>query len=140
MKKKKNLTLSPPLLQARGAEASWYGTSVRKDIYVYGLLDRTPLTFDPSWVTAGFNWSLNGFLLANVLERVGGERAKELFGVVGKGLMTHFETHFSKEISLEEVFFFCFIIFFFFFFFHFPPFFSFYSSNQLFVLLDARSC
>ena len=80
---------------------------------MYGLLDQTPLTFDPSWVSAGFNWSVGGFLLHHMMARVGGERAKELFGLVGKGLTTHFETHFSKEINLEQVFFF-------FFFFSFP--------------------
>jgi NADPH:quinone reductase len=103
-------TLVPQILSAMetgakiaGAEASWYGTDVLKQIYVYGLLDRTPLTFTPSWISAGFNWSVGGFLLHNVLKRVGPKRTMELYGQVAAGLTTTFKTSYSAEVSLEEM-------------------------------------
>jgi len=87
-----------------GAEASWYGTDVFKQVYVYGGLDaKNPLTFSPSWMTAGFNWALGGFLLWNVLKRVGPERTKELYQIVGEGIMTTFKTTYTCEVSLEEM-------------------------------------
>lgn len=69
----------------------------------YGGLDlRNPMTFSPSWMSAGFNWSLGGFLLNNVLKRVGPQRTLELRERVAGEIGTTFATHFTEEVSLAE--------------------------------------
>jgi len=103
-------TLAPQILaameagaKAAGAEANWYGTDTYKQVYVYGGLDKSPLTFTPSWFSAGFNWSVGGFLLNHVLKRVGPERTKEMYGQVAAGLTTTFSTSYSAEVSFQEL-------------------------------------
>jgi len=103
-------TLAPQILaameagaKAAGAEANWYGTDTYKQVYVYGGLDKSPLTFTPSWFSAGFNWSVGGFLLNHVLKRVGPERTKELYGQVAAGLATTFSTTYTAEVSFQEL-------------------------------------
>lgn len=89
---------------AGGAEMNAYGSTVFKQVYLYGGLNfREPLTFTPSWIKAGFNWAFGGFFLGNVLKRVGGERVKELFGRVGAEITTTFKTTYTQEVSLEEM-------------------------------------
>jgi len=91
-------------IKLSGVEASWYGTDVFKQVYVYGLLDvQNPITFTPSWMSAGFNWAMGGFILGSVLKRVGTERTKELFGLVGAGITTTFKTTYTAEISMEQM-------------------------------------
>ena len=85
-----------------GAEASWYGTDTYKQVYVYGGLDKAPLTFTPSWFSAGFHWSVGGFLLNHVLKRVGPQRTMELYQQVAAGLTTTFSTTYTAVVSLEE--------------------------------------
>ena len=89
--------------KAAGAEANWCGTDTYKQVYVYGGLDKSPLTFTPSWFSAGFNWSVGGFLLNHVLKRVGPERTKELYGQVAAGLATTFSTTYTAEVSFQEL-------------------------------------
>ena len=53
-------------------------------------------------MAAGFNWSVSGFLMPNVLERIGSQRRKELYKRVGAELGTTFKTSFTQELSLAE--------------------------------------
>ena len=80
-----------------------YGSTTFKQVFIYGGLNsQEPLTFTPSWFSAGFNWSVGGFYLGNVLGRVGPARTKELFQRVGSEINTTFATHYKREISFEQ--------------------------------------
>ena len=47
-----------------------YGTSVHKQVYIYGSLDFSPTVIDRKF---GLTWSVGGYLLTNALARLGGE-------------------------------------------------------------------
>ena len=53
-------------------------------------------------MAAGFNWSVSGFLMPNVLERIGSQRRREFYARVGAELDTTFKTSFTRELSLAE--------------------------------------
>ena len=76
---------------------SRYGSSVHKQVYIYGGLDR-----GPTELTRGFGmaWGVGGWLLTPFLERVGPDKVAELRQRVADGLTTTFASHFSEEVSL----------------------------------------
>ncbi|MCX5746188.1 MAG: zinc-binding dehydrogenase [Proteobacteria bacterium] len=76
-----------------------YGTSVHKQVYIYGRLDLRPTALDAS---AGFAWGVGGWLLNHALARstpevIGGLRARVL-----AELTTTFASHFAATLSLAE--------------------------------------
>ena len=76
-----------------------YGTDIFKQIYVYGLLDRTPTVLD-HWV--GFAWSVGGWLLGHRLRQIGPERAAALQQRVVAELKTSFRTSYTRTLTLRE--------------------------------------
>jgi NADPH:quinone reductase-like Zn-dependent oxidoreductase len=77
-----------------------YGSSVHKQVYIYGSLDRGPTQFTR---TFGLAWGISGWLLTNFLVRVGPEVAQRLRQRVVDELTTTFASHYAREIFLEEV-------------------------------------
>jgi len=76
---------------------SRYGSSVFKQVYIYGALDPSPTILD-RWV--GFSWSLGGWLLNNFLQKAGLETAARLRQRVIDELKTTFASHYTATISL----------------------------------------
>ncbi len=81
------------------SEYNRYGTDVFKQVYVYGLLDRTPTVLD-RWV--GFAWSVGGWLLTHRLRQIGPERAAMLQQRVADELKTTFRTSYTRTLTLRE--------------------------------------
>lgn len=84
---------------AKMKEFSRYGSDTFKQVYIYGMLDRSPTQIVRSF---GFNWGINGWLLTPVLHKFGNDTTKQLRARVVAELKTTFATHYTQEISLSE--------------------------------------
>ncbi|MCY3567986.1 MAG: zinc-binding dehydrogenase [Chloroflexi bacterium] len=76
-----------------------YGSSVHKQVYIYGGLDTTPTVLHRNY---GMAWGLGGWLLTPFLERVGPEAAERLRQRVADEVTTTFASDYAMEISLAE--------------------------------------
>ena len=77
-----------------------YGTTVHKQVYVYGLLDLRPIELAAP--TFGFAWGVGGFLLTSFLAKAGPEVVQRLRARVVAELTTTFASHYTATISLRE--------------------------------------
>lgn len=84
---------------ANATEYSRYGSSVHKQAYIYGSLDRGPTELIRNF---GFSWSISGFLLTPFLQKAGLEVMLRLRQRVIDELTTTFASHYSDEISLAD--------------------------------------
>jgi NADPH:quinone reductase len=82
------------------SEYSRYGSSVRKQVYIYGGLDPSPTILTR---TFGFAWNVGGWLLTPFLQSIGPERFGQLRETVAAGLTTTFASSYSSEISLAQI-------------------------------------
>ncbi len=82
-----------------GAPYSRYGSSVHKQVYVYGGLDRGPTVLTRSF---GFAWGVGGWLLTPFLGRIGPEAVARLRQRVADDLTTTFASSYSHAISLSD--------------------------------------
>jgi NADPH2:quinone reductase len=80
-------------------EYSRYGSSVHKQVYLYGALDTSPTEFGRSF---GMAWGMGGWLLFPFLMKIGPEARQKLQARVVSELRTTFASHYSREISLVE--------------------------------------
>lgn len=78
-------------------EHSVYGSDTYKQVYIYGALDRGPITLNRSF---GFAWGVNGFLLFNVLGKLGTEINVAMRKRVADEITTTFASHYTHEVSL----------------------------------------
>lgn len=78
---------------------SRYGTSIHKQVYIYGRLDLRPTEIDAS---AGFAWGVGGWLLTNFLAKAGPDVIKRLRARVLAELTTTFASHYTATLSLAE--------------------------------------
>jgi NADPH:quinone reductase-like Zn-dependent oxidoreductase len=78
---------------------SRYGSTVHKQVYIYGRLDtgQTELGRD-----FGMAWGVGGFLLTPFLMKVGAADVAKLRTRVANELKTTFASHYAKVISLPE--------------------------------------
>jgi NADPH:quinone reductase len=97
-------TLASQILTGMEAAASTaagsysrYGSSVHKQLYIYGGLDRSPTE-----LTRGFGmaWAIGGWLLPIFLERIGSEGAERMRHRVLAGLKTTFASSYTDQVSL----------------------------------------
>jgi NADPH:quinone reductase len=79
---------------------SRYGSTVRKQVYIYGGLDPSPTLLTRNF---GFAWSVGGWLLTPFLQSIGAERFSELRARVAAGLTTTFASSYANEVSLADV-------------------------------------
>jgi NADPH:quinone reductase len=86
-------------LTRKATEYSRYGSTVHKQVYIYGGLDRGPTQFTRSF---GMAWGIGGWLLTAFLERIGPEAARKLRERVAAEIKTTFASTYTKEISLAE--------------------------------------
>jgi NADPH:quinone reductase-like Zn-dependent oxidoreductase len=78
---------------------SRYGSSVHKQVYIYGGLDTRPTELRRSY---GMAWGVGGWLLFPFLQRLGAEKAAKLRDRVVAELKTTFASHYSHVVSLQE--------------------------------------
>jgi NADPH:quinone reductase-like Zn-dependent oxidoreductase len=78
---------------------SRYGSSVHKQVYIYGSLDMRPVEISRA---AGMAWGVGGWLLFTFLEKIGPARAQELRARVAAELKTTFASHYTRVVSLQE--------------------------------------
>lgn len=79
------------------AAYSRYGSSVHKQVYIYGALDTGPTTLVRNF---GMAWGIGGWLLTPFLESIGGEAIARLRARVAAELTTTFASTYTEEVSL----------------------------------------
>jgi NADPH:quinone reductase-like Zn-dependent oxidoreductase len=83
----------------RGGEYSRYGSSVFKQVYIYGVLDESPTIVNRNF---GLTWGMGGWLLGVFLAKAGPDVGKRLRDRVVAELKTTFASHYTAEISLAD--------------------------------------
>lgn len=86
-------------LTARAGDAGYrrYGSSTRKQVYIYGGLHPGPTVLDR---TFGMAWGIGGWLLSYFLEQIGPQQAARLRERVAADLKTTFASRYDAEVSL----------------------------------------
>lgn len=82
-------------------EYSRYGSTTFKRLYIYGMLDTSPTTFDRG--ALGFHWSMSGWLLFPFLQKAGEAVAQRLRQRVADELTTTFASPYTRVIGLADV-------------------------------------
>ena len=77
-----------------------YGTSVRKQVYIYGSLDFSPTVIDRKF---GVAWSVGGYLLTHALARLGGEAIGRMRARILAEAKTTFASGYAQTIGLGDV-------------------------------------
>jgi NADPH2:quinone reductase len=77
-----------------------YGSTVRKQVYIYGSLDFGPTIINRNF---GLTWGVGGFLLTNALARLGGEAVVRMRSRVIAEAKTTFASSFAETIGLADV-------------------------------------
>jgi hypothetical protein len=80
-------------------EYSRYGSSVFKQVYIYGSLDNRPTELTRAF---GLTWSVSGWLLTPFLQKIGPADIGRLRQRVASELKTTFASHYTKVVSLQE--------------------------------------
>ena len=93
------LTCMEAAINQSAKEYSRYGSSVHKQVYIYGGLDTGPTILNRGF---GMVWGVGGFLLTPFLQKIGFAAAQTLRERVVAELKTTFASHYTKEISLAE--------------------------------------
>ena len=78
---------------------SRYGSSVHKQVYVYGSLDTGPMEINRGF---GAAWGLGGWLMFPFLQRIGPAEVQKLRARVAAELKTTFASHYAGVVSLRE--------------------------------------
>jgi hypothetical protein len=78
---------------------SRYGSSVHKQVYMYGMLDPGPTELNRSF---GMAWGIGGWLLFPFLMKVGPAEGIKLRQRVVSELKTTFASHYTQVVSLQE--------------------------------------
>jgi len=78
---------------------SRYGSSVHKQVYIYGSLDPRPVELNRAF---GMAWGVGGWLLFPFLMKIGAADGAKLRARVVAELKTTFASHYTKVVSLQE--------------------------------------
>src|SRR5882757_8711563 len=78
---------------------SRYGSSVHKQVYIYGGLDQRPVELNRAF---GMAWGVGGWLLFPFLMKIGPADGAKLRARVVAELKTTFASHYTKVVSLQE--------------------------------------
>lgn len=79
---------------------SRYGSTVYKQVYLYGGLDPQPTELVRDY---GMAWGIGGWLVMNFLQKAGPVIVAKLKERIARELRTTFLSRYSREISLAEV-------------------------------------
>lgn len=77
-----------------------YGSSVHKQVYLYGGLDRSPTVIDRRF---GMAWGVGGWLLTPFLINVGADEANRLRARVAAEITTTFASAYTDQVSLANM-------------------------------------
>ncbi|MFN0164577.1 MAG: zinc-binding dehydrogenase [Burkholderiales bacterium] len=91
------LTCMEAALSRKVTEYNRYGTSIHKQVYLYGTLDTSNTEIVRNF---GFCWGMGGWLLFNFLGKIGPAAAQKLRERVAAELKTTFASSYSHEVSL----------------------------------------
>jgi NADPH2:quinone reductase len=91
------LTAMEVAASAAATSYSRYGSTVHKQVYVYGGLDRGPTELSRGF---GMAWGVGGWLLTPFLQKIGPDAADALRRRVADGLKTTFASSYSHQVSL----------------------------------------
>lgn len=80
-------------------EYSRYGSSVHKQVYLYGGLDRGPTLIDRD---VGMAWGVGGWLLTPFLQRIGPAAVQKLRERVVAELKTTFASRYTRSVNLAQ--------------------------------------
>ena len=83
-----------------GRPFSVYGSSVRKQVYIYGALDLSPIQLSRG---LGLSWSVGGWLLTNFLQAAGPEVFARMQARVQAELTTTFASGYTRTLSLSDM-------------------------------------
>jgi len=78
---------------------SRYGSSVHKQVYIYGGLDLRPTELNRAF---GMTWGVGGWLLTPFLQKISPADALRLRQRVVAELKTTFASHYTQVVSLQE--------------------------------------
>src|ERR1700737_1331525 len=78
---------------------SRYGSSVHKQVYIYGSLDPRPVELNRAF---GMAWGVGGWLMTSFLQKIGRTDADRLRQRVAAELKTTFASHYTQVVSLQE--------------------------------------
>ena len=84
---------------SRPGAYSRYGSSVHKQVYIYGSLSTAPTELARSY---GMAWGIGGWLLTPFLAKIGPAEVQRLRQRVADELKTTFASHYTAQISLQE--------------------------------------
>lgn len=87
-------------INRKATEYSRYGSTVLKQLYVYGSLDTSPTEFVRNFGSA---WSIGGWLVFPYLQKLDPAVTRRLKQRVADELKTTFASHYAKEISLAQM-------------------------------------
>ncbi len=76
---------------------SRYGSTVHKQIYIYGGLDTGPTILNRGY---GMAWGVGGWLLTPFLQKIGPAEGEKLRQRVAREIKTTFASHYSHVVSL----------------------------------------
>lgn len=93
------LTAMEAAANRTAATYSRYGSTVHKQVYIYGGLDTRPTEFNRGF---GMAWGIGGWLLTPFLIKIGPAEGQKLRQRVASELKTTFASHYTREISLAE--------------------------------------
>jgi NADPH:quinone reductase-like Zn-dependent oxidoreductase len=79
---------------------SRYGSSIQKQVYMYGLLDPGPKVIEGN---LGMAWSVGGWLMTWFYQKIEPDTAQRLRDRVAAELTTTFASRYTSAISLAEV-------------------------------------
>jgi NADPH2:quinone reductase len=87
------------ILKKSAAPYSRYGSSVHKQVYVYGGLGMGPIELNRNF---GMAWGVGGWLVTPFLQSLGAQGTQRLKERVAAELKTTFASHYAGELSLTE--------------------------------------
>jgi NADPH:quinone reductase len=91
------LTCMEAAILAAASGYQRYGSSVHKQVYLYGGLDRSPTIIDRRF---GMAWGVGGWLLTPFLQSVGAEEASRLRERVANEITTTFASSYTDQVAL----------------------------------------
>ncbi|NJM51187.1 MAG: NADH oxidase [Sphingomonadales bacterium] len=94
------LTAMEQAAAKRGAEFSVYGSTVNKQVYIYGRLDTGETILTSGY---GLYWGLGGWLLTPHLEKVGMQRMMEMRALSVEERNGIFASDYTRQISLTDM-------------------------------------
>ena len=84
---------------ATAGSYSRYGSTVHKQVYIYGSLDKSPTELIRNY---GMAWGIGGWLLTPFLGKIGLDGVLRLRDQVAAGLKTTFASTYAAEVSLSR--------------------------------------